>query len=119
MTASKKKEVHTIETKELAEELNDKVAQGNISIEDVNEAGRETQNSNMDDSITPLKAIPDKVSHIEIVTNPKAKNNDDDDPELDILLEEVQFDKDASIAECFQSALKCWRIYNPNVIVVE
>ena len=88
-----KKDVHTIETRELAKELNDKIAQGNISIKDVNKAGREAQNSNLDDSITPLTAIPDKVAHIEIVANPKIKNNDENDPELDILLEKIRFDR--------------------------
>lgn len=32
------------------------------------------------------------------------------------ILEQVRFDENAPVAECFQSALKTWRIYKPNVI---
>ena len=42
-----------------------------------------------------------------------------EDLEEDVLLYEVMFDKEASIAECFKSALKCWRIFQPNVILIE
>ena len=35
------------------------------------------------------------------------------------ILYEVQFDKEARVAECFKSALKCWRIFQPNVILIE
>lgn len=32
------------------------------------------------------------------------------------VLEEVKFEQDAPLDECFPSALKCWRIHKPNVI---
>ena len=32
---------------------------------------------------------------------------------------EVKFDPKAKIGDCFQSALKAWRIYQPNKIVAE
>lgn len=32
------------------------------------------------------------------------------------ILEQVKFDESANVSECFQSALKTWRIYRPNVI---
>ena len=35
------------------------------------------------------------------------------------LLEEVIFARRAPVADCFKSALKCWRIYEPNVINLE
>ena len=31
----------------------------------------------------------------------------------------MSFADDAPVAESFESALKCWRIFRPNVIVVE
>ena len=38
---------------------------------------------------------------------------------IDRLLEEVQFAYKAPVSECFRSALKCWRIFEPNVINLE
>ena len=35
------------------------------------------------------------------------------------VFEEVQFAYKAPVAECFKSALKCWRIYEPNIINLE
>ena len=37
----------------------------------------------------------------------------------DEILFEVSFAKGAQIAECFESAIKCWRIFKPNIILVE
>lgn len=46
-------------------------------------------------------------------------------PDLDALppgtstIVEVKFADDASVSECFQSAIKAWRIYQPNMINLE
>ena len=76
----------------------------------------ETSVLNLEDTLMPLKhdtGLSPGNSLSTGFTNLKKLNtmrNVQSEGEEEILYE-VLFDKDARVAECFKSALKCWRIY--------
>ena len=83
----------------------------------------ESQNTNLDDTLAPLKrtGLGSQTNSLSVnLPAPKPQKADQSyQDRQDEILYEVAFAEDAPVAESFQSALKCWRIFQPNVISVE